>query len=120
MEICSLMFDHQIDPSLEDLLRRMLDKDSKTRITLGDIKVSVVVEIVNELFQKHSWVTKNGQLPMHDKYEELWVTEEEVRTAVKHRNNLPFLLVTVLVPKVHSEFNSAESQNNDEEAEQEP
>lgn len=39
-------------------------------------------------------MTKGGQFPMPESQEEVWVTEDEIRSAVKHIDNLAEVVVS--------------------------
>jgi len=66
-------FPEPINPSLKDLLQRMLDKDMDTRIAIREI-------------HEHPWVTNQGQDPMPSEEENcklVDVTDEDLVGAVK-------------------------------------
>ncbi|XP_034404141.1 calcium/calmodulin-dependent protein kinase kinase 1b [Cyclopterus lumpus] len=73
-----------ISNGLKDLIERMLDKKSETRITIPEIKL-------------HVWVTENGSdpLPLEEEHcTAVEVTEEEVQNSVKL---IPSLSTVILV-----------------------
>ncbi|KAF9202662.1 hypothetical protein BGZ49_007193 [Haplosporangium sp. Z 27] len=85
-----------VDPSLKDLLSRLLEKDVHKRITLKDIK-------------EHPWVTEDLQDPIRwrietdpSNYQRVHVTEEEVKGAVtimdKIKNRIRKLSVSIDSP----------------------
>ncbi|KAK7883078.1 hypothetical protein WMY93_029252 [Mugilogobius chulae] len=73
-----------ISKDLRDLIKRMLDKNPETRITLPEVKV-------------HPWVTENGTdlLPLEEEHcTALELTEEEVKNSVRL---IPSLSAVILV-----------------------
>ncbi|XP_059187721.1 calcium/calmodulin-dependent protein kinase kinase 1b [Centropristis striata] len=73
-----------ISNELQGLIKRMLDKNPETRITIPEIKL-------------HAWVTENGSnpLPLEEEHcTALEVTEEEVQNSVKL---IPSLSAVILV-----------------------
>jgi len=64
-------FPKPINRDLEDLIRKLLDKEPKTRITVPQIKV-------------HPWVTKNGTAPLQDVKPPIELENQDIKGAVSH------------------------------------
>lgn len=82
-----------VSDGLKDLILKMLDKNPDTRITLSNIK-------------EHSWVTRNGEVPMPSESENfvlVTVTDDEIDNVVKH---VPKLETLILIKSVlhHKSF----------------
>jgi [calcium/calmodulin-dependent protein kinase] kinase len=89
-----ILFDFQVDNELEDLLRKLLTKDPKKRIIISEIK-------------QHPWITQNGTFPMTEEYEKFHVSENEIRSAIRHINNLAgFVVKTKGLAKKYSHSRS--------------
>jgi len=64
-------FPKPVNSDLEDLIRKLLDKDPKTRITIPQIKV-------------HPWVTKNGTAALQDVKPAIELEAQDIKGAVSH------------------------------------
>jgi hypothetical protein len=56
-----------------------LEKDPEKRLKIPQVKV-------------HPWVTKDGKYIMPESQREEWVTEEEIRSAIKPIDNIAILV----------------------------
>ncbi|KAL1922240.1 uncharacterized protein VTP21DRAFT_9779 [Calcarisporiella thermophila] len=101
-----------LDPQLQDLLRRILERDPNQRISLQEIR-------------NHPWVTENGTNPLTSTEENCSlmvteVTEEELRCAIKSIAHIVTVLKAVSKLRrgtrssFHSRQNSAASSNGSE------
>jgi len=68
-------FDFDVEPLLDDLLRRLLDKNPSTRITLPEIT-------------KHPWVTKNGTSPILTGHQSVEVSEQDMSSCIRSINKI--------------------------------
>ncbi|CAH0713398.1 unnamed protein product, partial [Brenthis ino] len=82
----------QVSKPLRRLLLKMLDKDSKNRATMQDIK-------------EHEWVTQNGKDPLPSEQENcrlVEVTDEDMARVVTSIPNLSTLILIKTMLKKHS------------------
>ena len=63
----------ELEPQLENLLRRMLEKDANKRIKVSEIR-------------NHPWITRNGAEPIPEVKTTIQVTEDEIKLAVSQVN----------------------------------
>jgi len=72
-------FTRPINPQLEHLLRRILDKNPSTRITIKDLK-------------RHPWVTKEGKEPLSTTLERIIVSETDIVESVTRLRKLEIII----------------------------
>ncbi len=79
-----------LDPGLDLLLKRCLDKNPNTRITI-------------EQMVRDIWITSNGRKPIDDlNYEAIHVTDEEVKSALTEiKMQVNFFAISSLKGAVH-------------------
>jgi len=83
-----LVFPTKVDPQLEDLFHRILERDTNKRITLKELKI-------------HPWVTENGKINLsirNDAHSLVTVDAHDVRYALSHC----FKISTLTNVKMHA------------------
>ena len=68
-----------MNAQLQDLIAKALDKDARRRITVRQMMVLFSAD-----FQKHPWVTYNGQVPLSNDFDkqQFRITETDINRAV--------------------------------------
>jgi len=90
-----LEFTRVVNPSLENLFRRILDKNPRTRITINELK-------------KHPWVTKDGKEPLSTTLERIIVSETDIVESITHLRKLTDISITLArkMEKIHVKIHS--------------